>query len=321
MSVEILPTTRGALALRETGPLGQHPAAVYLAGLAAGSRRTMRTSLDTVALLLSGRAEALAVDWAAVRFQHTAGVRAQLAGRYAPATANKVLSALRGVLRTAWRLGLMTAEDYKRAADVASVSGSTLPAGRALAGPEIAALLEACQADSSAAGARDAALLAVLRTGGLRRAEVCALKLDDYDEATGELRVRGKRNKQRTAYFAGGAAEALADWLSIRGRQAGALFCPVTRTGQLKLRHMQPEAIFNMLAKRALQAGVDGLSPHDLRRTFVSDLLDAGADIATVQQLAGHASVNTTARYDRRGEQTKRQAVALLPLPYQRRRA
>jgi site-specific recombinase XerD len=317
---------RGAqsVVLTQARPASQHPAAVYLAGLSKGSRPTMRTSLETIAMLLTGHADAGAVDWGALRFQHTAAVRAELMDRYAAATANRVLAALRGVLKTAWRLGQMSAEDYQRARDVSNVAGSTLPAGRALSAGEIAALLDACAADPTPAGARDSALIALLRVGGLRRAEICALGFDDYDPATGQLVVRGKRNKERTAYVQGGAAEALTDWLAERVRQApavGPLFCPVNRGGHVVVRQMHPEAIYNALMKRARQAGVRKLSPHDLRRTFVSDLLDAGADLSTVQRLAGHASVNTTVRYDRRGEEAKRKAVELLHVPYKRRKA
>lgn len=79
------------------------------------------------------------------------------------------------------------------------------------------------------------------------------------------------------------------------------------------------QAVYNILSKRAVLARVKKFSPHDLRRSFVSDLLDAGADIAVVARMAGHASVTTTARYDRRGEQVKQKTATMLHAPYMRR--
>ena len=300
-------------------PIDQRPALVYLASLATGSRRTMGDALDVIADMLHAGADRLSINWAAVRFQHTAAVRSALAERYSSATANKMLCALRGVLKAAWRLGQMTADDYTRAVDLPSVAGSTLPRGRALTAGEISGLIEACQLDTSAAGARDAAMIALLRAGGLRRAEVCDLTLADYNADAGTLIIHGKRNKTREIPVANGAVGALADWLTIRGNEPGPIFTPINKGGKVIARHMHSEAIFNMLAKRAAEAGIKNLSPHDFRRTFVSDLLDAGADISTVQKLAGHANVTTTARYDRRGEAAKRKAVDLLHVPYHKR--
>src|SRR5437868_7440182 len=86
----------------------EHPAAVYLARLAPGSRRTMAAALETIAgLLTSNRCNVQTLDWSSLRYQHTAAIRALLADLYAPATANKMLAALRGVLRETWRLGQM----------------------------------------------------------------------------------------------------------------------------------------------------------------------------------------------------------------------
>src|SRR5918911_3443476 len=123
-----------ALALVERPPLSRHPAAVYLGRLAASSRRTMRAALDTLARLLSdGQCDALSLDWARLRYQHTHVLRTVLADAgYAPSTANRHLAALRGVLKECWRLGLMTAEDQQRASDLAPLRGTRLPRGRAL---------------------------------------------------------------------------------------------------------------------------------------------------------------------------------------------
>jgi len=83
---------------------------------------------------------------------------------------------------------------------------------------------------------------------------------------------------------------------------------------------MTGQAIRDMLNRRARQAGIENVTPHDLRRSFVSDLLDAGADISTVANIAGHANVQTTRRYDRRGEEAKKRAARSLHVPYMRRR-
>ena len=195
----------------------------------------MRQALDTIAgVLTGGLADAQTLDWSALRYQHAQAVRTQLTERYAPATVNKSLSALRGVLREAWRLGQMAAEDYHRATDLEGVRGQTLPRGRALGTGELKSLLSACSADPSPAGARDAALLALLYGGGLRRSEAVTLDVDDYDGETGQLTIRSaKGRKDRTAYATNGAADALDDWLSIRGTEPGSLFRPVNRGGRV----------------------------------------------------------------------------------------
>jgi len=294
------------------------PALVYLGRLAPGSRRTMRGALDTMAAMLTGeRHDAALFPWCELRYQHTQLVRAHLLARYAPATANKHLAALRGVLKEAWRLGLIAADDYHRAVDLAAVRGVALPRGRALTGDELRALFASCAAVSGPAGARDAALLALLYGTGARRSEVVALDVADVTLATGAVVIRsGKGRQSRVAYIADGGGAAVAGWLACRGRAAGPLLHPVDKAGRIARRRMTDQAVLAILRRRAAAAGVRGFSPHDLRRSFIGDLLDAGADIATVQRLVGHSSVTTTARYDRRGEATKREAAGLLRIPY-----
>ena len=165
-------------------------------------------------------------------------------------------------------------------------------------------------------GARDAALLAVLYVCGLRRSEA-ALSLSDYDPGGGELKVRsGKGNKARIVYAVGGAEDALADWISYRGDDEGPLFCPVLKSGRVVARRMNPQTVYDILKRREKELGAKGFSPHDFRRTFVGDLIDETGDLSAAQKLAGHASVDTTARNDRRGERAKKAAASRLRVPY-----
>jgi site-specific recombinase XerD len=312
-----------AVAMAENSPAARNPAIVYLAGLSAGSRRTMRQALDVIAAILTAEQyDHRSLPWGSLRFQHTQAVRAVLMDRYSPATANKMLSALRQVLHVAWSLEYMSAEEYQRAIDLKTVVGERpeAAAGRALSYGEWMGLLSVCIADQSSAGARDAALIALLKVTGLRRAEVAGLALSNFDEATHTLLVTGKRNKVRTIPLEDrGALDALADWLYFRGSQPGPLFLRIRKGGQVLRTGLTDQGIYHILRKRGVQAGAAAFTPHDLRRTFAGDLLDAGADLSTVQKLMGHAQANTTARYDRRGERAKRSAVQKLHVPYQRR--
>jgi integrase len=298
----------------------QNPALVYLASLGPSSRRTMRSALDTIARVVSGgEATAETLPWHTLRRQHTAAVRAALASRYGVRTANRMLAALRGVLREAVELGLMDAESFRRASRIKTIRGKPAPAGRALEREELRALFASCAGAESAASidVRDAALLAVLYGAGLRRAEVVQLDVSDLAMESGALVVHGKGNKVRLAYVPESGRPLLAAWIARRGAEAGPLFLPVQKDGVFVSRRLTEGAIYKILERRARLAGVPHFSPHDCRRTFIGDLLDAGADMSTVKELAGHASIETTARYDRRGERAKRSAADLLRVPNQ----
>ena len=301
------------------GAPDQNPAMVYLAGRPSSvGRRGLQRSLDRAAAILTGglSKSALTVNWAEVRYQHVAALRSVLLEQdVKAATINHTLAAVRGTLREAWRLGRIDAETLARIIDVGNVKASTLPAGRHVDSGEVRRLFESC--DDTPVGARDAAMLAVLYGCGLRRSEAVDLQLADYD--AGRVTIRhGKGRKERFVYCPAGGREAIDAWIERRGAWDGALLCPVKKGGRVQRRAMTAQAVMMRLRFLGKSAGVGRFSPHDLRRSFVGELLDAGADISSVQQLAGHASVTTTQRYDRRPEDAKRRTSEKLHIPYTR---
>ena len=293
------------------------PAAVYLARLAPTGRRVQATALSQIAALVTdGAADAWSMPWHRLTYAHTHAVRAHVAARYAPATANRMLAALRGVLREAWRLGLMDGEQYQRATDLAAVRGQRLPAGRAVTAGELSALFASCP--PTPGGVRDAALIALLYGTGVRRSEAAALDVADIDLATAAVTIKnGKGAKSRLTYLPAGALAALTAWLDVRGSGGGPLFVPVRRGGHLQPGHrLSGQAIRAILHRRAAVARVAPFGPHDLRRSTVGDMLDGGADLSVVSRLCGHSSPTTTAAYDRRPEAAKARAANLLHVPY-----
>jgi site-specific recombinase XerD len=292
------------------------PVSTYLARLAPGSRRGQLAALNTIARLLGkGSADAEGINWASLRYPQTAAIRVALSERYAPNTAKRMLAALRGILKECWRLGLMGHDEYARAADIAPVRGQLPPRGRALKEAELEALFTDCQTDPSVAGVRDAAILGLMYGLGLRRSELVRLDVADFHPEDGVLTIRGKANQARSAHVVEETRTILERWLRVRGIAAGPMFFPLTKSGHLVPKHLTCEGIAQILVKRAGAANVERFSCHDLRRSFVTHLLEAGADLAVVQKLAGHRQISTTAIYDKRGEAAKLKAVELVRIP------
>lgn len=166
---------------------------------------------------------------------------------------------------------------------------------KALTVEEVATLLDAPSAQTPA-GWRDAAILELLYGAGLRISELTQLDIDDIDPVDRLVRVLGKGEKQRIVPYGEPAAEALDRWL-VRGRHtmtpdSAAVFVNA-RGGRLTR-----QGVWKVLQRYAKEAGIArSVSPHTLRHSFATHLLDGGADVRIVQELLGHASIATTQIY------------------------
>jgi integrase len=220
--------------------------------------------------------------------------------------------------------------EYHAAIDVPAVRGESERRGRDLSPAELRGLIDTCarapldgrRSDSAARRRRDTAFLTLAYGCGLRRSEAVAVDFADLNLVSGELRVRrGKGRKPRQLNLPPSALPALQDWLQVRGREPGPLFCAVRKSSRLArggegLARLGPATAWRICRERGLQARIRAPAPHDLRRTWIGDLLDRGVDLATVQKMAGHASASTTAGCDRRDRGVQRRAAVLLKVPY-----
>jgi integrase/recombinase XerD len=210
-------------------------------------------------------------------------------------SAARAVVAARGLHRFAAREGLV-------GSDTAAAVRPPAPARRlpkALPVDQVLALLGAAGDDSTPRGVRDRALLEVLYGTGARISEAVALDVDDVDLTDGVVLLRGKGGKQRLVPLGGYGREAVSSYL-VRGRPA---LAAAGRGGPaLFLNHrggrLSRQSAWATLRAAAERAGVKtAVSPHTLRHSFATHLLDGGADVRVVQELLGHASVTTTQIY------------------------
>ncbi|MEN9359887.1 MAG: hypothetical protein RL095_1422 [Verrucomicrobiota bacterium] len=143
------------------------------------------------------------------------------------------------------------------------------------------------------AARRDLAWLEVVYSGGLRISEALGLDLADINLDAGLMKVRGKGRKERMCHLGRPAVAALRDWLQCRGSAAGPLFW-----GRASGERLTPRSAQINFKKYLLVANLpQDLTPHKLRHSFATHLLEAGADLRAVQELLGHASLSTTQIY------------------------
>jgi integrase len=297
-------------AVYSTPQIASNAAVAYLAGLAPSSRITQAKALRTVCRVVWGPdADPANCPWQHITFAHSAALRQMLASSYAPATTNRLLAAWRGVLKAAWRLEQISDAVYLRAVDVQDVRLSGELRGRALPGDERNRLFDHARSDPRAIGRRDAAMLALLYGCGLRRAEASALDVADVREDG--LHVRGKGGKVRVVPVPPAYAVLVLAYLDSLG--AGPLLRSVHRdTGALTETRLSADGIAKALGTRVRAAGLTAATPHDMRRTYITDLLNRDVDPLTVAGLAGHARLDTTRKYDRRPHASRVAAVATL---------
>ncbi|EOD4079860.1 tyrosine-type recombinase/integrase [Yersinia enterocolitica] len=279
----------------------------YIGGLAPSGRRGIISLLNRSASILKRGMDAAEYPWEQLNYAAVAKVRAALLDDgYAVSSVNMALSALRGLAQTAFNLNCMNSEALVRIRSVKRVSGDIQRKGRALDKQEIRALIKAAKQHLQPVRRyRDAAIVLTLCGTGLRAGELVKLERRDYDN--GILTVRqGKGRKYREIHVADAVDKAIRAWLKVSVNETdSALFRRIQRSGKVTSQPLTTTGLTGILAELQHTSGIARFTPHDMRRTFITRLLEQGVDINTVRPLAGHSDISTTTRYDYRGESMK----------------
>ena len=199
------------------------------------------------------------------------------------------LSALRSFFKYLMREGVVEANPARTVAT--PKREKVLPS--VMQPSEVALLIE--QADpSTPLGARDRAFLELLYASGLRISELVGIDLDDIELRARLVKVHGKGSKERIVPFGSKAEEAVRAWIAVRihGDEEQALF--TNYRGQRITQRSVRRLFDGYIRKAALRAGI---SPHTMRHSFATHLLNAGADLRGIQELLGHSSLSTTQKY------------------------
>lgn len=215
-----------------------------------------------------------------------------VAGSMKKKTQNYYLIALRAFLKYLRRINIKSLDPER--IELAKVGGRDLDLIRS---DELERLMKSPQGDEVAT-LRDRAILELLFSTGLRVSELCSLNAD-LDLTRDEFSVRGKGDKVRVVFLSDSAKKAIAAYLKKRGDMGEALFAGYGKLGRGKdVSRLTPRTVERLVKKYAVRAGITRkVTPHVIRHSFATDLLENGADLRSVQALLGHANIATTQVY------------------------
>jgi integrase/recombinase XerD len=305
-----------AIFSRRSGKNGTHPVDSYLDSLTPNTRKAYARALEAIAEAISGgKRDAHSLNW--IKLDHTDDLRLKAAVQngISKRTANLRLTVYRVFMQNLWEHEAITADRLLRVKTVKNLRRQSLPVGRELPAHEIDAAIDWCEAQPSPKGLRDAALIAMLYGTGMRRSEAVAFRLEDYRPGKSpEVVIRdGKGGKERGVDLKPALQTRIDAWIKVRGLVTGPLFCPVGTSGQVYIGKLHPQTITDIVREVAEGCGLAHFTPHDLRRSFCTHLLDAKNPITIVAGLMGHSDVKTTMGYYRSSQEKERKASYSLP--------
>ncbi len=287
----------------------KNPAQTYLSSLnSATSKSNCKRVIKRFCLKQSDNPCFLSFEWSLLNYTLIVELKAYYQSlNLKPSTINVYISTIKGVAKECWKQGIISTDNYLYIKSVKLIKHYTSAAGKALTSNELREIVFQCEKCGTLKGKRNAAMIALSYGAGLRVHELAKLTLDNYKN--GELKFTGKGNKEAIQPLPKFVIKKLDRWLSYLPSGVNALFLRIWRNDCVSSYQLSHRSI-NKIYKRI---GCVGFSSHDLRRSYATNLLESGVDLFVVRDLMRHENINTTKRYDMRGEKTKKVAVELLP--------
>lgn len=290
------------------------PLALYLGRLAPNSRRSIKSQLYKVAEIMEWPPDKRDEMFHQVDYQTACQIKVELIQHGSSAkSVNRAMSAIRNVVKVGVIMGLVPENQLIQLSAI-KLEKTSQHQGNPLNATQVSTLFNHLAKRTSIIDVRNQAIFALLLGAGLRRSELVSLKLNDLALSESHLVVqKGKGNKRRTAFLPKWCIEHIHTWLMLRGHDAGYLFNPVNKSNRINLtRDITTESVYLLVRHTAKHVGLGNVSPHDLRRTYITRLLEQNIDLNTVRLMAGHEDISTTVVYDKRDNKVMQQAASAL---------